>query len=366
MHNVIQERLRIAADLLDGGLSPEGFARCPGAHHHTKVNGARDFRVTVDRVPTGFCFHGACAEDVAVFNKEFRRRVWMAERGDQQRMPSAWGRVATAPRRNDGAKRPPFEMEKLRRVAETVPVEVTKDWLVTHSPITLQRGMRGVAVDFLEALYQAGEKVLIFTRFTSQGDFGWHVGDKGWRLGDARGIKPVKSNLPLGGPDGVWFLCNPVCGEWRINNSPLGTSGSAKWGRRHGDCVTAWRYLVIENDVAPLDLWLKFLAQLMLPIVAIYTSGGRSVHALVKIDAPSKAHWDATRDAIRAALAPLGADPAAMTGVRLTRLPGCLRGENLQELLWLDPQPVRGTNILRRTHHAHEQRERGDAATAGG
>jgi len=90
---------------------------------------------------------------------------------------------------------------------------------------------------------------------------------------------------------------------------------------------------------------------LPLPIVAIYTSGGRSVHALVKVDCESKAQFDALRDDLIPVLAPLGADPSAITAVRLTRLPGTLRhgtkdkngkmkpypSPRLQRLLYLDP-----------------------------
>ena len=92
--------------------------------------------------------------------------------------------------------------------------------------------------------------------------------------------------------------------------------------------------------------------QLPLPIVAIYTSGGRSHHALARVDAATKEEWDALRDDLVPILCPLGADPAAMTAVRLTRLPGVLRhgkrgadgktlpfpAPRLQRLLYLAPQ----------------------------
>jgi len=113
-------------------------------------------------------------------------------------------------------------------------------------------------------------------------------------------------------------------------------------------------------------MWLNFLVQLKLRIAALYTSGGRSVHALVKIDAHSKAQWNGIRDTVRPVLSKLGADAAAMSAVRLSRLPGCYRegtmrieargnpqsGETktqpvyhrfqrplLQELLYLNPRP---------------------------
>jgi hypothetical protein len=57
------------------------------------------------------------------------------------------------------------------------------------------------------------------------------------------------------------------------------------------------------------------------------------------VDAESKQQWDAKRNQIRPILVPLGADEAAMTGVRLSRLPGALRGLQQQELLYLNPNP---------------------------
>lgn len=82
--------------------------------------------------------------------------------------------------------------------------------------------------------------------------------------------------------------------------------------------------------------------QLPLFISAIYESGKRSIHALVRIDAGSKVEWDqSVRGELLPILATLGADPGALTAVRLTRLPNCKRGETgkLQRLLYLDSEP---------------------------
>jgi len=87
--------------------------------------------------------------------------------------------------------------------------------------------------------------------------------------------------------------------------------------------VTAWRYLLLESDKAEARPWLAALVQMPLRIAAIYTSGRRSIHALVRVDATSKADWDAKARQLKAGLEILGADPSAMTAVRLTRLPGC-------------------------------------------
>jgi hypothetical protein len=130
-----------------------------------------------------------------------------------------------------------------------------------------------------------------------------------------------------GNTEGAWYLANPIDGELR--------DGSF----RSGANLTAHRHIVLESDGAPRDQWLAMLVQEPIPIVALTTSGNRSVHALVKIQAKNKVEFDKIRDDYRKKYCPLGADPAAMSAVRLTRLPGVIRNDNwaVQQLLYLAP-----------------------------
>jgi hypothetical protein len=255
--------------------------------------------------------------------------------------------VAPEPRGEDRPRIPVYDPKEAERYASGCRALVTLDRLAECSPVPVPapgEQTSATAETFLSALYRDGERVLVFTDFRSQGDFLWTVGDGGSRLSRRRDVAPVSSRLPGRGTNGVWFLIQPVTGEWAIQ----GGGESAKYGRRHGACVTSWRYLLLESDDAPESVWLRCLVQLPLRIVALYTSGGRSVHALVKVNADSKAEHDSCRNVIRSVLPVLGADPAAMTGVRLSRLPGCYRGDRLQRLVWLDPEPPEGISILDR------------------
>jgi hypothetical protein len=140
-----------------------------------------------------------------------------------------------------------------------------------------------------------------------------------------------------GHQNGVWFLSNPVDGQYHFN--PRQDSMS----RRSEESITTWRYAVLECDHKPketwLPIWLRILVQLPLPIVSITSSGGKSLHALLRVDAASKVAWDHfVRGRLLPRLVRIGADPQAMTAVRLTRLPGCYRGDSLQELLFLNPR----------------------------
>ena len=145
---------------------------------------------------------------------------------------------------------------------------------------------------------------------------------------------------PAGGDEGVWYLAQPVDGLEYENPRSKTKDGEPKMSRRSEESVLSWRNLVLESDEADACDWLGALVQLPLAITAIYTSGGRSIHALCEINARSKGHWDGIVRQIRPILVTLGADAKAMSAVRLTRLPGCLRGEKLQKLLYLNSAPT--------------------------
>lgn len=174
--------------------------------------------------------------------------------------------------------------------------------------------------EVLDHLYVVGEHVVIFTDHQSQGQALW----------TARGV--TVPGIPIWGPAGVWFLVQPVTGEF-VPNPRRGGSLS----RRSEEAVTAWRYAVLESDEANPRDWMTMLAALPMPIAAIYTSGGRSIHALVRVDASSKRSWDEMIRAVKPRLVELGADPDALTAVRLSRLPQAWRGPRQQRLLFLNP-----------------------------
>ena len=199
-----------------------------------------------------------------------------------------------------------------------------------------------VSTDVLTLIYKPGEMVLVFDVMQSQGQALWE-----------RDVYPAQP-LPTAGSDGIWFLVNPVTGKFHPNPRLGG-----KRSRRSEEAVTSFRYAVLESDEADTGQWLTLLLNLPLRIVAIYYSGGRSVHALVQIDATSKVDWDAKVAVWKADLVRLGADRNALTAVRLSRLPQGWRGERQQRLIYLNPH-ADGTPIreqpLRPAHDEHAQR----------
>lgn len=214
--------------------------------------------------------------------------------------------------------RKPSEMDlaELNRLAGSWAQTVDLVWLANRSaldPATV------TAAGFLEAMYEPGEHVVVFTEQRSQGQALW-----------------PDDPLPSRGADGVWFLPQPVDGATYPNPR------TEKMSRRSEEAVREFRYLVLESDAAPARPWLGLLAQLPARIEAIYTSGGRSVHALVRVGCRSKAEWDAERSRLHAALGMLflgGLDRGVLSAVRLSRLPGCWRASKRgwQKLLYVQP-----------------------------
>lgn len=318
-----------------------------------KVRGALR---TTPRRERGWLLGGRRREEQ---QEERKGAVWThrAGRTDVARgAEAAAGQEAPPPAKEDG--REGYNEAALRRCL--LPgVEVDEEFLRERSPVDVA----GVTTeDFLRAVFRAGERVLVFTNERTQGSYGWSR-EVGWvqleeeapRQGVHRDRQPWRcrgrrvAEGPRSARCGVWYLAQPVDGCWHW----LG-DGEGKWSRRSWQAVTDWRHMVLESDEVPADLYLNWLVQQRLPIAAIYTSGGRSVHALLRwAGVRTKPQWDALRDMMRGWMMRVGVDGRTLTAVRLTRLPGCLREGKAtkdggyiryrepreQALLFLDPDP---------------------------
>lgn len=312
----------------------EGYCRCPGEGLHTTRTTSTDCKVVCEPVPKEggvlkpgcYCFHDKCrgAQDNA--SHQLRSALGKRCPGPRREVP----RVIVAAKRE-----PKFNPEKLARLAAKLP-GISDEWFAERSPI---RADNRTPASFLQSLYAPGESVIVFDVYDSQGQHVWKSKKPPF---NARELDPFRT----GKPNGVWYLGNPVDGEFRENDQK-------KWSRRSRQNVTNWRYMVLESDEADAAHWLGALGQMPLKIAAIYTSGGRSIHALVRLDAVSKAHWDEICNAMKPTLVTLGADSGALSAVRLTRLPCCERagttdrqGQYIphptprqQRLLYLNPRP---------------------------
>ena len=95
--------------------------------------------------------------------------------------------------------------------------------------------------------------------------------------------------------------------------------------------VSAYRHVLVEFDDKPKAEQEQLLRSSGLPISVLIDSGGKSIHAWVRVDAPSRKEWDARRDLIYSSIP--GVDPKNKNPSRFSRLPGAWRGDQKQKLL---------------------------------
>ena len=121
---------------------------------------------------------------------------------------------------------------------------------------------------------------------------------------------------------------NPEAGAWICFNPMDG-------GGRRNENVTDFRYALVECDNMELGRQQAIIKQLELPCAALVYSGGKSVHAIVKVDAPDYAEYRRRVDYLYAACQKNGLtiDQQNRNPSRLSRMPGILRGDKRQTLL---------------------------------
>lgn len=117
---------------------------------------------------------------------------------------------------------------------------------------------------------------------------------------------------------GAWIVVNPTNGLGRNN-----------------DNISRFANTLIESDRLPPARQLAIIRKLELPCAAIVHSGGKSIHAVVRVDAIDQKEYQERVDYIHQVCKANGLEPdsANRNASRLTRLPGVPRGDQKQFLI---------------------------------
>jgi hypothetical protein len=254
--------------------------------------------------------------------------TWRIVRRDFGRPVGSTLRIPSEVRRPD-----PYDPRIVEGAAISIPLDAMRMKLAALSPVD-PRSVGPTA--FLWHLYVPGEHVAIVSPEVRLDASGQAVEWMETRLWKVPVQSPAAEDALLSsyrsGRWGVFFVTAPTDGHWRAK--PEG--GTTAWSEC---CIVRWPFLLLESDKVEAGRWLSWLIEQPARFAAVYTSGKRSVHALVRLDAESKEEWIQRAVPLRSRFIPAGADSHAMTALRQSRLPGCIRGEtgNLQELLYLNP-----------------------------
>lgn len=180
---------------------------------------------------------------------------------------------------------------------------------------------------FINALFEDGEFVGYVTDCSEKVDDAGRVklvpGSRGVYARTAREIKDALAGGlenalgTLHGESGAWMRFNPLDGQGVGNAN-----------------VTAYRFALLESDDMPVGKFAEIVRQLNLPVAAMVHSGGKSLHAIVRVDAEDARQYRERVETLYARCEKNGitVDKANKNPSRLCRMPGVTRGGRRQFL----------------------------------
>lgn len=180
-------------------------------------------------------------------------------------------------------------------------------------------------ITYLETLFEASERVGYVTRCYQHE--GRAMPTKGcW---DRTAGQLISALAHCGGDIGsVLGDYDPNVGAW-IRFNPLDGQGV------RNDNVTDYRYALVESDKTPIEQQNEILRRLQLPIACLVHSGGKSLHAIVRIEAGSYDEYRRRVDRLYEICRKNGleVDSQNRNPSRLSRMPGVMRAGKKQYLL---------------------------------
>lgn len=188
-------------------------------------------------------------------------------------------------------------------------------------------------ITYLQTLYESTENVAYVTDVYADDD----------RLSPKRGVwdrtagQLIEAVRKCGGDLGqVFGDPNPMAGAW-IRFNPVDGQGIKN------ENITTFRFALVESDKLELGKQEAIMRQLELPIAALVYSGGKSVHAIVRIDAGDYQEYKKRVDYLYQVCNKNGliVDTQNKNPSRLSRMPGVRRNGHKQFLM--------GTNIGKKT-----------------
>lgn len=180
-------------------------------------------------------------------------------------------------------------------------------------------------IRYLEALFDSTDNVGYVTKsferdgrhMPTKGNYDRTAGELIQALQDCQGdIGAVLGDYDPG--TGAWIRFNPLDGKGVRN-----------------DNVTDYRFALVESDHMELDKQNALIRELELPVAALVYSGGKSVHAIVRIEAATYEEYRKRVDYLYTVLKKNGMDVDTQNKnpSRLSRMPGVMRKGHKQFLI---------------------------------
>lgn len=204
-------------------------------------------------------------------------------------------------------------------------IKIVDPRFVGNAPLPSNRNSaENQTIEYLKALFHSDEKFSYCFRGIQREDGHYSPATRGSTESVGKAATELRKHdigYVLGDYDtdiGGWIRINPV-------KDDQGTDSS----------ISAYRHALVESDNLPTEKQWALIQELRLPCAAVVSSGGKSIHAIVRVDAKDKAEYqsrvnDLLRICEKNGLKP---DKQTVNPSRYSRFPGLKRGDQEQTVL---------------------------------
>lgn len=201
--------------------------------------------------------------------------------------------------------------------------------LFDASPVRLPNDFRNDAELVFESLYSPNENLNVVTHYREQKELDGNHKAFPVGFGTTRSrnewIDSFRKGLIPQSKAGAWFRVNPTNGNGITDEH-----------------VASFRFVLVESDLIPPEIQISLFAKFPIPICALVKSGGKSIHAWIRIAATNAGEYREKVFQLFSLISPFGFDISNRNPSRLSRLPGVQRTigtteDGKQRLLYLNP-----------------------------
>lgn len=183
----------------------------------------------------------------------------------------------------------------------------------------------GDMLEYFTKLFQEDDFVGYCVSFDRNEKGEWKPSHTQWRRTAGDIIEKLRSGYSI---EKTLGTLNDECGAY-VRFNPLDGKGE------NNANVTRWKYCLIESDTIPVEKQYALLKAMNLPITFLVNSGGKSLHAITRVDAENAQQYRQRVKTLYEFCKKSGFEPDEQdkNESRFSRLPGVRRGKNWQYIV---------------------------------
>lgn len=191
-------------------------------------------------------------------------------------------------------------------------------------PVPDRYDPKGDMLEYFSTLFEPDDFVGYCVKFFQNKDKEWKPEQTIWR----RTAGDIIEKLRAGSIENAIGTVNPYAGAY-VRFNPLDGKGE------NNANVTRWKYCLIESDTDSVEKQYSLLKEMNLPITFLVSSGGKSLHAITRVDAENAQQYKQRVRELYAFCEKNGLKPDEQdkNESRFSRLPGVKRGDKWQYIV---------------------------------